>query len=439
MTRSARRLLIPAVYPALVLIPIVVAVAPPRPPGRGFWIEFSLALGFIALAQLAIQFGLIARFERISRPFGIDLVMQYHRQIGMLILLFVVAHVVILLVEQPAYRAMLNPAGSSWAARTGVIATAGSLALAGLSLWRKQLHIGYEVWRVTHALLAIVTIGSAQLHVSLAGLYVNRPWKHGALTLWCLFFVCLIIYLRLIKPLQMANRPWRVVEVRPEAAETWSVAIEPVGHPGCRFAPGQFAWLKVGPSPWNVAEHPFSYSSSAERADRVEFGIKELGDFTSTIGQVPIGTPAFIDGPHGSFTIDDQPAESYLFIAGGIGISPILSMLRTLADRKDRRPHALLYACSEWDRVAFRDDVAALAGELDLKVVYVLEKPPKNWEGPAGFIDRKVLEPFVGTGAAGEMHVFLCGPDAMLSAVERELKASGVRDDHIHMERFNLV
>ena len=62
--------------------------------------------------------------------------------------------------------------------------------------------------------------------------------------------------------------------------------------------------MKLGRSPYTLQEHPFSFSSSAERSDRLEFGIKELGDFTSTIGDTALGTPAYLDGPHGCLSID---------------------------------------------------------------------------------------------------------------------------------------
>ncbi|HUF18407.1 MAG TPA: ferric reductase-like transmembrane domain-containing protein [Thermoanaerobaculia bacterium] len=434
------RIWVSILYFGLALVPLVVAVAPPRPPGRAFWIELSMAVGFIALSQLALQFALIARFERISSPFGIDLIMQYHRQIGILTMFLVLAHPIVLLAVRPAYASMLNPFGGTLASRTGVWSIVALLLLVAFSLWRRQLRIGYELWRVTHAVLAIATLGLAQLHVSLAGIYVNAPWKNRVLILWCLIFVSLILYLRMIKPILLARRPWTIAEIRPEAAATWSVRLEPEGHGGLRFAPGQFAWLKVGSSPWNLAEHPFSFSSSAEQHGSLEFGIKELGDFTNGIGKVSIGTRAFLDGPHGSFSIDHHPANGYVFIAGGIGVSPILSMLRTLADRRDRGSHTLVYACSRWDRIAFREEVEMLAAKLDLQIVYVLEEPHEGWSGPTGFITREVLETVVGRGFDGHKRpVFICGPDPMMSAVERSLSELGIPQQQIHMERFNLV
>jgi predicted ferric reductase len=430
--------LLVGLYVLLALVPLIVGLAPPTPSGRAFWLELSVALGFVGLGQLALQFALIARFRRISEPFGIDLVMQYHRQIGILAVLLVLAHPLVLIAWRPSYASMLNPLSGDTGGITGLFATVAMVGLVIVSLWRRPLRLGYEAWRVSHALLGIAALALAQLHVTLTGVYVGAAWKHVVLAAWAAAFIGLIAYLRLLKPLELRRRPWRVADVRPDVAETWSLAIEPVGHEGLAFAPGQFAWLKIGGSPWSVEEHPYSFSSSAERASRLEFGIKELGDFTAGIGRVPVGTPVLVDGPHGSFSCDLQPADSFLFIAGGIGISPILSMLRTLADRGDARRMRLLYACSRWDRVAFRRELEELESRLDLETVYVLEVGHEDWSGPVGYVTRELVEPLLEAVGAGS-RVFLCGPDPMMMVVERILLGCGVTHRRISMERFHLV
>ena len=425
-------------YVVLALVPLGVALAPPRLAGRSFGLELALALGFVGLGQLALQFALIARFRRVSEPFGIDLVMQYHRQIGVLTILFVLAHPVVLLVESSAFWTLLRPSVGGAAIWTGIVSTVALLALAAASFWRRPLRIGYETWRVTHALVGVAALVLAQAHVSLAGVYVDAPWKHAVLGAWCALFVGFVVHLRLVKPLAFRRRPWEVVEVRPDVARTWNLVLAPVGHAGLRFAPGQFAWLKIGVSPWSVRENPFSFSSSAERPERLEFGIKELGDSTSAIGRLPPGTRVFVDGPHGSFSSDFHSTDGFVMIAGGVGISPILSMLRTLADRGDRRPVTLVYACSRWDRVAFRGELEALGARLALEVVYVLEAGHPGWSGPIGYVTRELLAPLLAPDPAARQ-VFLCGPDAMMEAVERMLLDSGVPAARIELERFDLV
>jgi predicted ferric reductase len=407
-------------YTALAVTPLLIALAPPRPVGRAFLVELSIALGFIAFSQMGLQLGLIARFQRMSRPLGIDLVMQYHRQIGILALVVVLAHPALLILHQPVFLQLLNPLGGTLASKTGVFSILALIVLTVSSIWRRELRIGYETWRVTHALLGIAAILLAQAHIHLLGVFANAPWKHVVLALWSLVFIGLIVWLRLVKPVTLRRRSWQVAEVVPEAPTTWTVVLEPRGHDGLRFAPGQFAWIKMG-NPWSVDEHPFSFSSSAERPSRLELGIKELGDFTNRIGEVKPGTPVYLDGPHGSFSSDFLQADGFLFIA----------------DRGDRRSHVIVYACSRWSRTAFRDELERLRATLDLEVVYVFEEPHEGWTGATGYVEGEVLAPLIRRDQS--QHVLMCGPDAMMTAVEKALYEAGVPDQRIHMERFNLV
>jgi len=204
------------------------------------------------------------------------------------------------------------------------------------------------------------------------------------------------------------------------------------------FLAGQFAWIKRGDSFFTLREHPFSFSSSAKHHKRVEFSIKELGDFTSTIRDVPIGTCACLDGPHGAFSIDRYPAVGYVFIAGGIGITPIMSFLRSMNDRSDPRPVLFFYAELEWDYVAFREELDSLEDPLDLKVVCVLESPPDDWQGESGLITPQVLDRHLPRELI-HRNFFICGPEPMMNAVHAALMKQGIARDCVHMERFNLA
>jgi predicted ferric reductase len=311
------------------------------------------------------------------------------------------------------------------------------ILLALLSVYRKQLRMNYEAWRVTHALLGIAAIVLSHVHLNLAGRYTDAAWKEAVLLVISAVMVSLFGYLRLVKPALARRSAYRVEEVRPERGDVWSLAVKG-GGASMRFAPGQFGYLKLGPNPYALDEHPFSFSSSAEDRSRIEFAIKELGDFTNRIGEVPPGTTAFIDGPHGSFSPDFQCAPGYVFISGGIGIAPFMSMLRTLADREDPRPVLLIYGEKRWDDVAFREEIEELKDRLRLNVVYTLEEPHEGWPGETGFVDEALLRRHLPEERI-ERAVLLCGPNPMIDAVEAALVRCGVPRRNIEAERFELV
>ena len=352
--------------------------------------------------------------------------------------MLLVAHPVILVVHDPNLLRLLNPFGGTMASRVGNAALYALVLLALLSTFRRRLGLNYELWRVSHAILGIAAIVLAHGHIVLVGHCTGTAWKETVLIAVSAAMVTSLAYLRLVRPALMRRRPYRVAEVTPERGGTWSLALTPVGHRGLRFSPGQFGWLKVGDSPYTIEEHPFSFSSSAQDPERIEFGIKELGDFTGAIGRIEVGTTAYLDGPHGWFSPGHEPAAGYVFFAGGVGITPFVSVLRTMADRGDRRPVTQFYGDPTWDGIAFREEIERLQEPLDLTVVYVLEDPPGDWQGETGFIDADVLKRHLPTAQLDRLHL-VCGPIPMIDAVETALQRRGVPMQRIRSERFDLV
>jgi predicted ferric reductase len=427
-----------ALYLLVVLAPVFLMLVRPVPSGRSFWFEFSIALGFVGLTQIAVQFVLIARFKRVTAPYGVDLILQYHRQIAIIAVALILLHPTIILIDNPSRLELLNPLGGTLASRFGLASIASLVAIVLLSLFRQQLRLGYETWRVTHALLAVTALICAQVHVSLAGLYINTAWKQALWIVSSALMVSLVLYLRLVKPALMRRRPYRVAQVAEERGDTVRLVLEPDGHQGFRFQPGQFAWIKVAESPYSLQEHPFSFAGSAEAAPKLEFGIKKLGDWTKRSDALPVGARAYVDGPHGSFSVDRYGAPAYVFIAGGIGITPFMSMLRTMADRGDKRPVLLLYGNKDWETLTYREELDELAERLELRVVYVLEEPTEERETEEGFIDAALLKRQLPKDKLARTF-FICGPDVMMDAVTDALREVGVPQARIHLERFNLV
>ncbi len=429
------------IYLVLVSAPLVILLIGPVPEGREFWRELSVALGFAGLAMMALQFVLTARFKWLKAPYGADIVYHFHRQISFVALAMILAHPLLLFVFSPATLTLLNLFSAPWRARAGVTAVVLLLLLIGASVWHKSLKIEYTNWRIWHGILASLVIVLAVSHVVMARHYLNTPWKQALWVTYGIFWIGLLIYVRIIKPILLLQRPYEVESVTPERGNAWSLTARPVGHRGLKFMPGQFAWITVLSSPFAEAEHPFSFSSSASEPDRLTFTIKELGDFTRQIKDLQPGQRVYVDGPFGHFSIDRHThAEQFVFIAGGVGITPTMSMLRTMAERGDKRPVTLLYANKEWDSVIFREELGTLKDKLHLNLVHVLEVPPTNWSGETGFVTRAILERHLPkTSKRNTIEIFICGPQPMINAVENALTQLGVPFGDFHSERFDLV
>jgi len=426
-------------YLALVLAPVFVLLIGPVPSGSGFWWDFSMALGFTGMAMMGVQFLLTARFQHASAPFGIDVIYFFHRYLALIAISLIFVHYLIIRINYTEALATINPLQAPWYMTAGRTSLVLLTILIITSLWRKRLRIHYEEWRMLHIALAVMAFLLALNHIDGVSYYIDAPAKRWLWTGYILFWLVLIVYVRLIKPWKMRSKPYRVVEVRLECCNSWTLALEPEGHDGISFKPGQFAWLTLRASPYHIKEHPFSFSSSAAIQDRVEFTIKELGDFTSTIKQTKVGEIAYLDGPYGVFSIDRYPnASAFAFVAGGIGIAPIISMLRTLADRNEQRSLLLIYSNNRWDDVIFNKELEALKQRLDLRIVHVLKDPPTSWTGESGFITPALLKKVLSNDAR-MYEYFLCGPKPMSDVVQQGLFEIHVPMSQVHFELFDLV
>jgi predicted ferric reductase len=426
-------------YIVLALLPLVLA-AMWAPTPRGFWIEFGVGLGFVGLAMLGLQFALTARYQRFAAYFGQDTMLQFHRQAALVAFVVILAHAMVLLIAHPPFVAFLDPRTNMPRALALWGVTVLLAAIIATTLWRQQMRIPYDWWRLGHGIMAVFIVVIGLVHVLRVNHYIAAPWKQAIWAGMTGAALLLLLQMRVLKPLRMLRQPYRVISVDAEPGRCWTLTLEAVGHRGMQFTPGQFAWLTLGVSPFSMEQHPFSFGSSALESGRVQFTIKELGDFTAGLGKVEPGTGAFLEGPYGAFTLDDD-AKGAVFIVGGIGITPIMSILRTLRDRDDRRPLLLVYANVTEDRIVFREELDGLSQALDLAIVHVLEHPRDAWHGGGrehGRITPAMLDRWLPAPDDARQYL-VCGPEPMMDMAERYLLDRGVSLLNIRSERFNIA
>lgn len=438
MSLAVRGVFWTGLYLVVVAGPLVFA-AVDAPAGRDFWTEFSVALGFLGLSLMGTQFVLVARFRSVAAPFGEDAVVRFHRQMSYVATAFVVAHPVILFVADTELLSLLNFVEAPPRARFAVVSVLLLVALMATSVWKSRLGLRYETWQLLHALLAPLAVVTALAHMVLVDHYLASVWKQVLWAVMTAAFVGLLVWVRLLRPLSRLRRPWEVVSVAPRPGDVSTVTLRPVGHGGFTFAPGQFGWLFVNRSPYALTSHPFSFSGDAERDDgTIEMSIKAVGDFTATVPSLEPGSRAYLDGPHGVFTPDRNEGPGFVLIAGGIGIAPLLSMLRTARTRGDRRPFLLLYANRRFADAPFVEELDELREDLRLEVVHVVEQPPDGWTGETGYIDDELLRRWLPARFERLQH-FICGPPPMMDALEDSLSRLGVPAERIHSERLSFV
>jgi predicted ferric reductase len=430
-------------YLAVSLLPLALAAFVSAAPLH-LWEAIGAALGSVALAAMAIQFLTSGRFEAASGTLGIDEIMAFHKVAALWVLVALVLHP--LLYVLPTWRAdpdlgleRLIHYHTAPHYRSGVVALAALVLLVPLGYLRARLPVSYEVWRASHVALTLVAVGAGLHHVLTVGRFsVAAPVQ----TVWWAVAALVAAVMAVLYGLRWARlhrRPWSLGSVTRRADRTWELDIQPdPGTPPLDYEAGQFVWMTEGARRFPLFDHPFSIADSPHRPG-LSLIVKEAGDFTDRIGTLAPGTPIGIDGPHGSFTLDRRDADAFVLIAGGVGIAPILGLLRELVARRDPRPVRFVYAVGAPDNFACLDEIEAAKAVLDLQVTLLSETAGAGYEGAVGRLDRDRLGTVLEGLDRGRTAVLMCGPGGMITAVSDTLLDLGLPMDAVEYERFDYA
>lgn len=405
------------------------------------WRQLSVVTGLLALSAMVVAATLPSRVRALSRALGLETLLALHRQVGVLVGALVAAHLATVIAADPTRVALLDPLV---APARGIAATGASIALTALLVLalRRSRHRGtHEVWRWLHLCLAAVVLGASTLHVLWLGHVVADAVLGPVLAGLGALLIVVLLSRWLMRGLLDHRSEFRVQEVRAESPSVSTLVLTRRGRhtSGAWFRPGQFAWLRLDRHA--VEEHPFTIASSAQEAGRAEFTVRHTGDFAATLRDLPPGAPVWVDGPHGAFTSDGVPGSGLVLVAGGVGITPMMSMLRTAADRGDTRPYRLVVHARDRADLLFRAELAQLRTRLDLRVTEVLRRPVTGWDGATGPIDTGLLAATL-TGLDdpdGCVDYFVSGNPRLVADVLDTLAALGVPESRVHTEQFHHV
>jgi 3-phenylpropionate/trans-cinnamate dioxygenase ferredoxin reductase subunit len=446
--RHLERTLWATAFLAVLLAPVLLAPVLHGPRirnGSSLLSELSVGMGLLATSMLVCAVVLPSRLRSLTRTFGIDGVLGIHRFVGLAITLLVGLHVVLVVAANPANVALFDVVHAPDRARAALGATVALGALIAQTVLRRRLRHRYEVWRWVHVVLAAAVLVLSGLHIWWLNHLVRDAAMRALFTVLAVSVLVVLAYRWLWLPLRGARREYVVREIRPETSTVSTLVLEPRrngarrGYRSLAFAPGQFAWLRLHPSIW-AQEHPFTIASSAHLGLWTEFTIRHSGDFTRQLRLLRPGSPVWVDGPHGAFTLDLHRTTGLVMIAGGVGITPMMSMLRTLAHRRDRRPHRLLMVARTIDDLLFRAEIRQLQQRLDLTVVELLRQPPPSWTGESGTVDAELLTALLpGEFRRNQLDYYLCGPPALVTDVLTVLEGLDIPQPRIHTEQFDFV
>jgi ferredoxin-NADP reductase len=210
----------------------------------------------------------------------------------------------------------------------------------------------------------------------------------------------------------------------------------PVQGQNVDYTPGQFFYVTIKVNDKDAEKH-FSFSSSPTEQGYIEFTKRITGsDYSQSLARMKTGDWASVRGPTGKFTLPSQ-RRKIAFLSGGIGITPMRSILRYITDKKEDWDIVLLDGNSSEAEIAFRDEFDVIASEnRGLRVVYALSGPSiaRGWWGKTGQINKDVVSEVIKD--YGERLFYVSGPPKMVTGLKEQLLALGLPEDQIKTDSF---
>ena len=241
--------------------------------------------------------------------------------------------------------------------------------------------------------------------------------------------------------------PLRVRSVQPDTDEAVIVSFDVPDDVAdeFRFTHGQHLTVRHS---LDGVEHRRSYSLCAGADDgELRVGVRKVpgGVFSTWINEhLAAGDTLQVMAPEGRFFVPLAPAEArhYLGIAGGSGITPILSIMKTVLAAEPLSRFTLIYANRRQRSTMFMEEIEDLKNRYLTRLVLHLVFSQEQMDAPlnTGRLDRAKLAEFVGPliDPASIDHAFICGPYGFNDEAEAALLAAGLPPEHVHVERFGI-
>ncbi|RDS64544.1 oxidoreductase [Streptomyces sp. M7] len=403
--------------------------------GKNDVLTVAKFFGLHAALLMFCQLLLVARLPWLDRRIGMDRLTVWHRWVGFTLLWTVLTHATLVVLgfatlDDTSMAKTFVALSGVPASLLGMLAAAVILLIAVVSTRSLRRRLPYEVWHGLHLTL-YVALGLAFVHqlqettTFTSSAFATTYWW----TMWLFAFGALLTG-RLVLPLwRNAYHRFTVSAVVPESDNVVSVYVTGRHLDKLPARAGQFCiWRFPGHHNWWLA-NPFSLSAAPDGRG-LRLTAKAVGTTSAGLRNIPVGSRAFVEGPYGAFTSLHRTRPGVLLIAGGVGITPVRSMLEESATGDV----VVLYRVrSEADAVLL-PEVRRLVEQRGGRLHLLTGRTGESAAPPFGAQSLHHLVPDV-----LERDVYVCGPPAMTAAVLAGLRELRVPAHQVHAEKFGLA
>lgn len=402
------------------------------------FISLGRLMGLLAVYFTLIQFILRARIMPLERIFGYEWLNKIHKKNGYVVFIFLILHPILLIFGYSItgkidllsqFIQFITVFEHVWLAFIGWIIF---MLVIFSSIYIVRNKLKYESWYLVHMATYIAVLLSFFHQLSVGTDFIANPgFSYYWYTLYILVFG-VTIYTRFISVILRFNKyRFYIDKVVKETDDTISVYIKGENLQSFIFEPGQFLFVRFLSKEYGKESHPFSLSCiPSEKYLRLT--VKNEGDFTARLPKIKPGTKVLIDGPHGAFTERFMTRNKIIYIAGGVGITPIRSLIESIGERKEQ---ILFYSNKTTADVVFKNELDVLSQKNKFPIYYVISRD-ENFKGIKGRIDLKLIKQYVKN--LNDYDFYICGPSVMAKSIIKDLKSVSISPSQIHFEEFAL-
>ena len=381
--------------------------------------------GLLAFVSFAVSVVLGARFSVVERMFvSLDRMYRFHRRWAGAVAAFLVAHVLLMLASVASsgdtVTTLLRP-DPGVRVFAGVVAFVGFVVVIVITVWVRLRHETFlRVHRVFGAVFAIAALHALRVP-AFAG---QSPWLNGYLAIVTFVGLASWFYRSGLGRTLVRRYFYEVADIRLVRADVTEVTLMPLEDP-IQFTPGQLVFIGIDDDAVTREQHPFSITSAPSERE-LRLVVKAIGDFTTRLRSVVPGSMVRVEGPYGGFWRAGAGEQRQIWIAGGIGVTPFLSIARSLDT--DALDIDFFYCTDDADAAVFLDEFYAIADRHPrLRVIPIRADA-------MGFLTAADVQAVSGDLSRSE--IFMCGPPAMIDALTKQFAHLGIT--HLHYEDFRL-
>jgi predicted ferric reductase len=402
--------------------------------------SIGIIAGLIGSDLVLVMLVLAARVALIDRAVGHDRAMALHQTLGKPALYLLLGHGVVLTIGY-ALAAKVDPISeiaTIWALPDmplGFIGLGLMLVVVVTSVVAVRRRFPYEFWHVIHLLSYFAVIFALPHQFSEGGIFVGGFQRVYWIALYVVALGAILVF-RFIEPFVKSLRhDIRVAGIEVESPGVVSIHLSGRDLAALRSHGGQFfIWrFWTGKTWWHA--HPISLSAVPTN-ESARITVRALGDGSTQLGTLPIGTRVWFEGPYGLFTDAARTSPKLAIVAAGIGVTPVRALLEH--SRLARGEATILLRASSPDQSYLWDEMEQLAAERSANFYTTVGPRPHNvdtWLSERDF-DRGVTLRSTFPDLA-QSDLYICGPQVWTDLVVEEARASGLPGHQIHTERFD--